>query len=79
MGAKLYSSRESGNRSLKIDKQDGEIGLHEALKKLGLGDKARFILPSHLAFGVAGDQQEVPPMTPLVYELKVVKIDKSKS
>ena len=78
-GSLLFTSRQSGNGQLKIDKQDAEIGLHESLKKLGLGDKGLFILPSHLAFGVAGDQNRVPPKTALVYELKVVKIQKSKS
>lgn len=76
-GRLLYSSSESGNRELRIEKEDAEIGIHEALKILGLGDKGLFILPSHLAFGVAGDQHKVPPMTPLVYELKVVNIQKS--
>jgi len=78
-GSLLFTSRQLGNGHLKIDKQDAEIGLHESLKKLGLGDKGLFILPSHLAFGVAGDQDRVPPKTALVYELKVVKIQKSKS
>ncbi len=78
-GAKLYSSATDGRAELKIDKQDAVIGLHESLKKLGLGDKGLFILPSHLAYGVAGDQDRVPPLTPLVYELKVVNIKKSKS
>ena len=78
-GNLLYSSKQVGAASLKIDRQDAEQGLHEALKLLGLGDRGRFILPSHLAFGVAGDQQKVPPMTALVYELKVVDIEKSKS
>jgi len=78
-GQLLYSSAEKGNRVLKIDREDAVIGLHESLKLLKLGDKGRFILPSHLAYGVAGDQNLVPPMTPLVYEIKVVKIQKSKS
>ncbi len=78
-GSVLFTSKQLGNGRIKIDKQDAEIGLHESLKKLGLGDKGLFILPSHLAFGVAGDQDRVPPKTALVYELKVVKIQKSKS
>lgn len=78
-GSLLFTSRQLGNGRLKIDKEDAEIGLHESLKKLGLGDEGLFILPSHLAFGVAGDQDRVPPKTALVYELKVLNIQKSKS
>ncbi len=78
-GNLLYTSEPGKPRSLKIDREDAEIGLHESLKLLGLGDEGLFILPSHLAFGVAGDQSKVPPKTALVYELKVLKITKSKS
>ncbi|MEQ9262765.1 MAG: FKBP-type peptidyl-prolyl cis-trans isomerase [Owenweeksia sp.] len=78
-GSLLYSSEENKPRLLLVDKEDAEIGLHESLKLLGLGDKGLFILPSHLAFGVAGDQNKVPPKTALVYELKILKIIKSKS
>ena len=78
-GTLIYSSDEDGNRRLKVDKEDAELGVHESLKLLGLGDKGRFILPSHLAFGVGGDQNRVPPKTALVYELKVININKSKS
>lgn len=78
-GNPLYSSATDGRAELKVDKQDAVIGLHESLKLLGLGDKGLFILPSHLAYGVAGDQNKVPPRIPLVYEIKVVNIIKSKS
>ncbi len=76
-GELLYSSDETEPQIFKVDQGDVEIGIHEAVKYLGLGDKGRFILPSHLAFGVAGDQNKVPPMTPLVYEIKILSIKKS--
>lgn len=77
-GTLIYSSEENSPEALVIDRENAEIGIHEALKKLGLGDKGLFILPSHLAFGVAGDQEKVPPKTALAYEIKVLKINKSK-
>jgi FKBP-type peptidyl-prolyl cis-trans isomerase len=73
-GELLYASEEGQPARLLIDQEEAEIGLHEALKLLSLGDKGRFILPSHLAFGVAGDQQKVPPFSALLYELEVVDI-----
>lgn len=73
-GELLYSSEKGQPARLLIDQEEAEIGLHEALKILSLGDKGRFILPSHLAFGVAGDQQKVPPFSALLYELEVVDI-----
>jgi FKBP-type peptidyl-prolyl cis-trans isomerase FkpA len=76
-GVELYTSERNGPRKLRVDKQDAEIGLHEALKLLGVGDEGLFILPSHLAFGVAGDQNKVPPVTALTYKLKILKLEKS--
>jgi FKBP-type peptidyl-prolyl cis-trans isomerase len=77
-GQEIYSSRESGPRTLRVDKEEAEIGLHEALKQLGVGDEGLFILPSHLAFGVGGDQNKVPPVTALAYEIKMLQLEKSK-
>jgi FKBP-type peptidyl-prolyl cis-trans isomerase len=76
-GSLLYTSTKSGTNSLVIDKQDAVIGLHQALKKMTLGDSGLFLLPSHLAYGVAGDQNKIPPLTALHYELEVVNIQKS--
>lgn len=73
-GEVLYTSDENGPKTLRVDREDEVIGLHEALKLLSKGDKGRFILPSHLAYGVAGDQIEVPPMTALVYEIEILEI-----
>lgn len=78
-GTLLYSSSKDGARKLLIDREDAEIGLHESLKLMSVGDKGLFILPSHLAFGVAGDQNKIPPKTALVYELKILNVNKSKS
>ncbi len=74
-GSVLYQNEDRPARLL-IDQEDAEIGLHEALKMLRLGDKGFFILPSHRAFGVAGDQNKVPPFTALVYQLEIIEIQK---
>ena len=78
-GELLYSSDDLGIVTIKVDKMESEIGVHEALKLMALGDEGLFILPSHLAFGVAGDMNKVQPMTPLVYEIIILNIKKSKS
>lgn len=78
-GTLVYSSSKDGKRRLLVDREDAEIGVHESLKLMSVGDKGLFILPSHLAFGVAGDQNRIPPKTALVYELKILNVNKSKS
>lgn len=77
-GSLLYASEEGQAAQLLIDRQDAEIGLHDALKLMRVGDKGFFILPSHRAFGVAGDQNKVPPFTALVYKLEVLEIQNQK-
>jgi FKBP-type peptidyl-prolyl cis-trans isomerase len=49
----------------------GEIGLHEVLLQCRRGDSLVVILPAHLAHGVAGDLGKIPPMSPVVYYLRV--------
>lgn len=78
-GTLVYSSFNEGIRKLLVDKEDAEIGIHEILKLMSVGDEGLFILPSHLAFGVAGDQNKIPPKSALVYEVKILNVNKSKS
>jgi hypothetical protein len=51
-------------------------GLEKALAGMTEGEKAQFILPSDLAFGIKGLADIVPPHTPVVYEVEVVKVIK---
>ncbi|MCH8553828.1 MAG: FKBP-type peptidyl-prolyl cis-trans isomerase [Schleiferiaceae bacterium] len=53
-----------------------EIGFHEGLQLMEEGSSAKFILPSHLAHGLAGDLGTVPPMSALVYEVSLIQIFK---
>jgi FKBP-type peptidyl-prolyl cis-trans isomerase len=57
--------------------QEGQLieGLQLALYKLKKGEKAKIILPSHLAFGSEGSSNgAVPPYTPLVYQIEIADI-----
>ena len=49
-------------------------GLETTLIKMNKGDKAIVLLTSSVAFGVHGSSTGiVPPFTPLVYELEIIK------
>ena len=39
-----------------------------------VGDKMRFILPSHLAHGLTGDQTKIPPFSSVMYEIELLEI-----
>ena len=78
-GDVLYDSESTGNRKMKIDMNQEESGLNEGLKLMRKGEKAYFILPPHLAFGVAGDSYKIPPYSVLVYDVEVVDIKKQET
>ena len=51
-----------------------ELGLHEALDGMKEGDLKLVIIPSFLAYGIAGDLDKVPPQSPLRYDLRLVEL-----
>jgi peptidylprolyl isomerase len=57
-----------------VDKSDKESGLNEAVKLLSIGDKAKLILPSHLAYGLLGDFDKIPPQSILLIDVQLNKI-----
>jgi hypothetical protein len=47
-------------------------GINNAIARLGEGQTAKIILPSHLAFGEFGSSNgAVPPFTPLIYRIRI--------
>ncbi|MBR4155649.1 MAG: FKBP-type peptidyl-prolyl cis-trans isomerase [Bacteroidales bacterium] len=74
-GDLIYSSEKEGNKTFLVGKGGVESGLEEAVLKLRKNSVAVVILPSHLAHGLLGDSNKIPPKAALVYKIKV--IDKS--
>jgi FKBP-type peptidyl-prolyl cis-trans isomerase FkpA len=73
-GDMVYSSNETGLKEFIIGRGGVESGLEEAILLLHQGDKAKLILPSHLAHGLTGDQERIPPKSTLVYDLEVIDL-----
>jgi FKBP-type peptidyl-prolyl cis-trans isomerase len=73
-GAKCYNVDSTSIEFHKIDHSELETGLQEGLKKMRLGEKAIFIIPSHLAHGLTGDQYKIPPLTPLVIDVTLKEL-----
>lgn len=70
-GDLLYSSKENGKKTFLVGKGGVESGLEEAVLHLHKGDVADVIIPSHLAFGLLGDGDKVPPRAALIYKIKI--------
>jgi FKBP-type peptidyl-prolyl cis-trans isomerase FkpA len=71
-GTECYSSEKDGPKEFRIGRDNVESGLHEAVAMMRVGDKAIFILPSHLAHGLMGDFNKIPPKASVVYDIELL-------
>lgn len=71
-GDTCYSTDNYGAETILVGKDQSEAGLHEVLPLLPYGSKSKVVLPSYLAFGVAGDQDKIPPLSTVVYDIEVL-------
>lgn len=72
----LYSSEDIGSTSFKIDHSEVESGLQEGIKRMRVGDKGIFIIPSHLAHGLIGDMNKIPPLETIVMDIHFISQSK---
>lgn len=73
-GSRIMDTEVSGPVVFKVGQGDVVSGLHEAVTLLSAGDSARIILPSYLAYGLTGDQNNIPSNAALFYDLSLVSI-----
>ena len=77
-GDTVYHSAKDGLKRFKVDKSDEPAGLNEAVKMLRKNAKARIVIPSFLAYGIAGDGQNIRGKVSLAMYIKVIDIQESK-
>ena len=73
-GDSCYSSKNERPREMSLGRSITERGLEEGLLLMNVGDRAKFIVPSHLAFGLLGDQKMIPPQATLVYDVELINL-----
>lgn len=73
-GTLCYSSDSTGNKQFSAGAGQVENGLDEGILLLGKGAKARFIIPSHLAYGLLGDEKKIPARAIIVYHVEVLDV-----
>lgn len=75
-GEKIQSSRERG-QPFKFTAGRGQVikAWDEAIMKMRDGGKARIIAPSDLAYGQYGAGQDIPPYSPLIFEMEVMSVN----
>ncbi len=77
-GETIRSSQSDGIMEFTVGKGGVAAGLEEGVLMLKKGSKAKFVLPSHLAFGLLGDGDDIPSRSTLIYEVEVVDIQSNK-
>lgn len=73
-GTVCYSSEKDGSKDFKVEGDNIESGLHEAVLLMRIGDKAKFILPSYMANGMQGDNDKIPPMSAILVDLELLSV-----
>jgi len=73
-GDLIYSSTETGLKNFVIGRGGVESGLEEAVLLMQVGDSARLIIPSHLAYGLVGDDNKIIGHSTLIYKIKLVDL-----
>ena len=73
-GDTCYRTEDDEYEEFVVDNSDFESGLQEGIKLMSPGDRAKLIVPSHLAHGITGDLDKIPPLTTLVFDIHLIGI-----
>jgi len=74
-GTLCYTSDSLGVKTFKVGQGGIERGIDEGVLMMHQCDKAHFILPPHLAYGLLGDQKNIPARATIVYDVEVIQVD----
>lgn len=72
-GTPCFRSEEAGE-VLRLAFDPIESGLQDGILKMQTGEECLLLIPSHLAFGLLGDLDKIPPYTPVAYKVKLMRI-----
>jgi FKBP-type peptidyl-prolyl cis-trans isomerase len=75
-GDTIYTSSKKGLKSFVIGKRREIRGLEEGILLMKKDEQAKFIIPSHLAYGLPGDGDKIPKKASLVFDVKIVRVNK---
>lgn len=73
-GTLCYTSEEDGNKVFRLGKSQEISGLEQGVALMRAGERARFIIPPHLAYGLLGDEKRIPARSIIIYEVELVAV-----
>ena len=74
-GTECYASAPGAGEDFLIEQDNVESGLHEAIQYLSPGDSAIVVIPSHRAYGLAGDRSKIPMRSTVIYHLRLIGLE----
>ena len=72
---RCYHSDSNGLAKFKLEQSLIESGINEVVSYLNKGDSALVILPHHIAHGVTGDSKKIPPLSTVLYFIKILDVN----
>ena len=70
-GEEIYNSKDDGEKQFVVEKTEEIAGLHEAVQLMKKGGEARLIIPSHLAYGAAGDGNKIKQYQTIIMRVRI--------
>jgi len=76
LNGKVFDSSYKRNSPIDFELGIGQVipGWDEGISLLQVGDKARFVIPSDLAYGSAGAGGVIPPDATLIFDVELMKV-----
>lgn len=75
-GTMCYETDSTAPLSFRLSEGQEPRGLEEGLMMMTVGEKARMVLPMHLAYGLSGDGDKIPPGAALFIDVELLKVTK---
>jgi FKBP-type peptidyl-prolyl cis-trans isomerase len=72
-GEMIYCSDSLGTKHFVVNRSEEIDALHEAVQLLRPGAQARLVIPSYLAYGVAGDGDRICGLRPIMMEITLLE------
>jgi FKBP-type peptidyl-prolyl cis-trans isomerase len=76
-GTELINTEKEKPLEFLVGKGGVEAGLEMAVLLMQQGQKGKFILPPHLGHGLLGDNDRIPPMAVLVFDVELLLVIES--
>lgn len=73
-GRKIYESTANEPATFIIGKDDVESGLQEGIMFMKPGNKAKMIMPAHLAHGFTGDFNKIPRNSTVIFDITLIDL-----